>query len=68
MILAHQTLVPACDAQAGGLQVESGAEEEVEHSELEDVEGNDEAEEDDDGEGGLEDMSDSIDGFTPRKK
>lgn len=55
--------------QAGGFQVESGAEEDLEHSELEDVEGNDEAEEDvDDGEGGLDDLSDSVDGFTPRKK
>ncbi|MEW5309772.1 MAG: hypothetical protein WDW38_001632 [Sanguina aurantia] len=60
---------PSLEPDKGGFQVESGAEEDLEHSELEDVEGNDEAEEDvDDGEGGLDDLSDSVDGFTPRKK
>lgn len=45
-------MIRTCVVQAGGFQVESGAEEDLEHSELEDVEGNDEAEEDvDDGEG-----------------
>ncbi|MEW5303307.1 MAG: hypothetical protein WDW36_006012 [Sanguina aurantia] len=71
--LHEESLRPSFAAQpcysSGGFQVESGAEEDLEHSELEDVEGNDEAEEDvDDGEGGLDDLSDSVDGFTPRKK